>query len=64
MHAVTFERVKDGGNLFRRQYLELVLFDRWRLLDGRNVAAQGAVLDGAPQRCTKDTMGVADSAGG
>ena len=61
---MTFERVKDGGNLFWRQYLNLGLFDRWRLSNDGDVAAQGAILDSAPQRCAEDVMGVADSARG
>ena len=50
---MALKRVKDGGKLFRRKYLDLALFDRWRLSNGRDVAGEGAVLDGASQRRTK-----------
>ena len=47
---MALERIKDGRNLFRRQYLDLALFDRRRLPNGRNIAGEGTVLDGASQR--------------
>ena len=60
MHAVAFERVKDGCDLFRCQYLELVLLDRWRLSDGGDIAGKRVVLDSPSQRRAKHAVSMAD----